>query len=85
MRKYLLAALCFVALHAVALDVFLLHAQVIRAAVTGSRLVRVQSVGAGGPARISGERGCRDAAPYERGTLFGARLGHSERSDKQRK
>ena len=35
--------------------------------------------------QVPRERGCRDTAPYGRGTLFGARLGHSEGSDKQRK
>jgi len=34
---------------------------------------------------VPGKRVCRDAAPYERGTLLGPRLGHSERSAKQRK
>jgi hypothetical protein len=34
---------------------------------------------------VSGEQGCRDATPYERGTPFAGRLGHAEGSDKQRK
>jgi hypothetical protein len=55
MRNYLLAVLCFVTLLAVALDIFLLRAQIVRAAGTGSRVVRAHSVGPGGPARISGE------------------------------
>jgi hypothetical protein len=55
MRNQLLAVLCFVTLLAVALDVFLQRAHIVQAATTGSRMVRVQSVGAGVPARISGD------------------------------
>jgi hypothetical protein len=53
MRNYLVMAVCSITLFALAMDVFLLHPRGVKAA--GSVVVKIQSVTAGQPTRISGD------------------------------